>query len=358
MEIGRDILRALAGPDSPWRVELLRAPLDGALGGFPDAPRGADPDRNSSEGLAAVFAGNVLNELSPARDETLEDRLGALMARIRRKLAPNGLFFAMEPGTRLGGKMVALARKDALADGFHVAAPCTHQGPCPMLNRPCRHSSSPPFAGWCHFAHPAAGAPAAWRELGAKARLEKYSLALSCLLLRRLPEDAPGRMVHSRFLDGLDELEALYEETLREDVLARRLPASPAGRQTPAAPSDGLAAENGLLRVISGPIRLPGIPEPGRYGCCAEGLGLLMDAARIPSGGTVLVRWPAVEKRDPKTGALMVERSAAHGGPGSGLRPKQPAPDGRPSPGDMARKPPKRRPAASSNPRRRQGKPS
>ena len=356
MEIGRDILRRLAGENSPWHIVLQRAPLEKAL-----ARPGKDGERGSFD---CIMAGNMLNELSPARNTSLEERLERLMEMAAGRLAPGGRLLLVEPGTRLGGKLIALARKGALIHGLSPLSPCPHDGPCPMLESP---RSGPSYTGWCHFFHPAGDVPRDLADLARQARLEKDSLAVSCLLLRK-PEsgrdgslfpdadrdgspasdarraalpDLNGRKGRSApdnwrepsdskqapppagrkdarpaaLADDLDELEALYAEIMAEDAggpaqskaaahsrAAHRRADRDAVRPG-AAPASRLA-----VRVISDMIRLPNEAEPGRYACCARGLALLLDAARVPSGAFTVVPCPEREERDPKTGALLLRR--------------------------------------------------
>ena len=359
METGRDILQALAGKNSPWRIRLVRAPLEKALGAA-SGEKGA--------GLDCILAGNVLNELPVARNMSLEQRLESIMGLAFRKLAPEGRMLLVEPGTRLGGKMIALSRKGALHQGFSPLAPCPHSGPCPMIEQPLHYAASPDYTGWCHFIHPADSAPAVLTDLGKKAHLEKDSLAISCLFLERPAGDAAhnagqGRAVaeksaarnasfqndedgamlsanrHNDADDDLDALEALYNEIMAEDSLPASnqrgsSPSSSPARQSaqghdspearPAPAIEQPSSPYGVVRVISDLIRLPDEAEPARYSCCAKGLALLADAVRVPSGGAVSIRWPAHEERDQKTGALILrreptrERSGVSGGAPSG----------------------------------------
>lgn len=355
MEIGRDILNRLAGGPSPWRILLRRAPLEKVL---------TRPGRgDQGETFNCIMAGNTLNELSPARNTSLEERLEHLMETAAGRLEPGGRLFLLEPGTRLGGSLIALARKGALAHGLVPLAPCTHAGPCPMLE-PSR--SGPSYSGWCHFFHPADNVPRALADLARQARLEKHSLALSCLLLGK-PEshqdDAPascadsddslkpdtrratlsgpatrkkppvpdnrrdspaqrqeaspaGHRKEARLAglsDDLDELEALYAEIMAQDADCPAPSKASAASRTARTRRDfarpGSAPGSRLaLRVISNLIRLPAEAEPARYACCERGLALLLDAARVPSGAFVLVPEPKQEERDPKAGALLLPR--------------------------------------------------
>jgi len=270
MQYGRSVFYALAGEDSPWRMSLVRSPVEKAL-------RLAEKEQG---GYACIIAGNVLNELftgggsarqrppgflagslADSLSDSLADRMEELTDLAHSALLPEGRLFLLEPGNRFGGKLIALARESALGQGFAVLSPCTHEADCPMLE----HS-------WCHFTLPAAGAPQALRELSAKARLEKNSLALSCLLLRR--------------------------------GIAARTTAS-----TISGVSEIPGASEARIRVISAPIRLPGSVEPARYACCSRGLALLPNALRTPSGAFVSMPWPDKEQRDAKSGALMLKRT-------------------------------------------------
>jgi SAM-dependent methyltransferase len=266
MEVGREALRRLAGETSPWRVDLTRLPLEKAL---------------NRSGLHLILAGNVLNEMRLGTGESREERLGRLLSAMSRALRPGGRILLVEPGTRPGGALLVLARSAALERGFHLLSPCPHDGPCPMRGQ----SRSPAFAGWCHFTAPARDAPETLLALSRRARLEKESLALSCLLLERGdggsdPEADPGE----------------WPEGNRPGPAAAR---EEKGRLSPG------------VRIISQPIRLPCRPAPARYACCAKGLALVLDAAAIPSGGAARADWPCPEERDRKTGALLLTLSGS-----------------------------------------------
>ena len=246
MQVGRTIFYELAGKDSPWRIETRRGPLDGALRGL----RGK---------AALVTAGNVLNEMSASRDMTLEERMAELVDLIASRLAPGGVFLTVEPGNRLGGKLISLVRQGGIEAGLSVEAPCTHQGPCPMLEPPHGKRAT----GWCHFSYSLGkaeeNAPESLLDLTYKAKLEKQDFSLSCLLLR----DA--------------DPEAQQKESKRF-----------------------------FARILSDPIRLPGETAPARYACSDLGLLLVLNALRVPSGAALELKRPETTRRDPKTGALMV----------------------------------------------------
>lgn len=288
---GRDIFRHLA-PDSPWRVELVRAPLEKALAGLGGKAH-------------LITAGNVLNEMKPSREKTLEERLAALLRRAAAKLAPEGRFLALEPGTRLGGKLMALSRLAAFSAHLVPEAPCTHWGACPMLEARA--------GGWCHFSHTAAGAPKELTALAARAGLGKDHLNLSCLLLRGATEEE--KTAATRHLGGLnawgdedfDGDDPFDDDDFSEDE-ASATPDIRAWAQAYALTRND--AEQSYIRVLSDPIRLPDEEEAARYCCSARGLVLAKNALRMPSGAAFAVRWPEAAARDAKSGALVLELPA------------------------------------------------
>lgn len=298
MELGRAILEDLGGESLPWRISLARAPLEKALAG-------------PAQDLDCVMAGNMLNELSPSRRTPLEQRLEHMLAMARDRLAPGGRILLVEPGTRLGGKLVALARRGALRLGLAPLAPCTHDAPCPMLDQRLHDAASPLFSGWCHFAHPAEQVPPALAHLAERAGMMKDGLALSCLLLQRPVQDTAAARSTFADDDSLEALEALYEEIMEEDGPVTRA-ADPGRPNFPEKSRAPFLEKNGsrlAARIISAPIRLPDQEEAGRYACCEQGLALLLDAARIPSGAFALAR-SEDGRRDSKTGALLLRRTA------------------------------------------------
>jgi hypothetical protein len=305
MERGREIFTALAGIEAPWRFSLLRGPLEKALGKREEPP------------FEAILCANTLNELAeerarPGRPE-LERRLALLTTKMVRRTAPEGRIFLLEPGTRLGGKIIALVRRQALALGCAPLAPCPHALPCPMLpdgDEGERARRAPLYTGWCHFTHTAASAPAALQALSLQARMHKRGFALSCLLLERpkqLEESALGDEGDEDFF-GLDELEKLYQEimggdTPETDKAAPRRGDTGRDQPTPAESGQGPMP----TRVVSAAIALPGEDEGARYSCCRAGLGLLLHAAKIPSGSLVTAEQRGQE-RDAKTGAILLQR--------------------------------------------------
>ena len=271
---GRKIFTALAGKDSPWNIEILRSSIDTVL-------------RQGRGRFALITAGNVLNEIPQPRAGSLEDRLAALTSLLASRLTAKGCFFSVEPGTRLGGKRIALLRRTAFAAGMLPESPCPHMKGCPMLGKRA--------TGWCHFSHSTAGAPRKLLDITNAARLDKHVFSLSCLLLRRM------RDMNLPLLTGRGK-------TGPEDVYIRDMPDEEAVGEHDAAllpPAPGALA---TVRILSDFIRIPGEGQPARYACSEYGMAVVLDSACVPSGAAVRVRFVGPAARDAKTRAYFAER--------------------------------------------------
>ena len=295
MQIGRDIFQAVLDasglaakdgtkqPPCPWKIELRRGPMEGIL--------------RALHGKAALItACNVLNELVPTtgrNGESPGQRLSGLTRLAASRLTPAGRILLVEPGNRLGGKIISMARQGAFSAGLLPVSPCPHFRACPMLARNA--------TGWCHFSRNTGSGPAPLMDLTRRAKLEKTGLSLSYLLLRpaledetrQLPLDLQDQDVDGAF-DGPDD----WDDTDFGDA---------------AVPYDTATLENAYplhpraeLRILSDPIFLPGLQNPARYACSDRGLVLVHGAGAIPSGTHISLPWPARETRDPKTGALVL----------------------------------------------------
>lgn len=290
MELGEKVLKELAGADNPWHMELTRAPLEVAM--------------RKAGRVNLIMAGNVLNEIQ-ARHETLEERLENIFYSMDRCLEPGGGIFILEPGTRLGGKLIAMIRRIALEEGYAVEAPCTHEAACPYApppedgEAPARRGIQRQTSGWCHFSLPADGAPEELAALSRDAELEKERLSFACLLLRK--SGGENRPRH-------------------------REKATQGGIVTP-------------VRVVSDPIRIPQADGTARYVCSAHGLGLLQRAGEYRSGMLVEALLADKAGRDAKSGAWLMApavREPAKQGVESAPAPRKetrgcwpkPAPDG------------------------------
>ncbi len=78
-----------------------------------------------------VVASYVINELSDAERAALVDALW---------VKTTDTLLIVEPGTPAGYARIIAARTQLIAAGAHVAAPCPHDQPCPLI-----------APDWCHF---------------------------------------------------------------------------------------------------------------------------------------------------------------------------------------------------------------
>lgn len=78
-----------------------------------------------------VVASYALAEIAPGRLGAVVDDLWA---------ACQGLMILVEPGTPAGCRRILAARERLVAAGARIAAPCPHDGPCPLVD-----------PDWCHF---------------------------------------------------------------------------------------------------------------------------------------------------------------------------------------------------------------
>ena len=239
LELGRAIFTRLAGEKSPWRIIPVRAGIHALA--------------RVARGLPwLISAANVLNELKAERMEPAA-RLAAFAAQAAKLLHPRGALLCVEPGTRLGAKLVQNLREASLALGLTPVQPCPHARPCPLQGT----------KRWCHFSLDIQGTPEWLAQLTREAGLSKKDLHLSFALLQR---QAAGR----------------------HDA------------------SGGAGAEVLEARVISAPFKLPGTQGLARYACSARGLLLLTRSADAPSGALVETQWPARPRRDDRSGAWVL----------------------------------------------------
>jgi ribosomal protein RSM22 (predicted rRNA methylase) len=231
LRAGRALFAALAGEAGrAWTIESVQAPAH-------KAPAGP---------FRLVLAANALNELSRGRGEEGHEALERMAELIASRVGPGGQALLVEPGTRLGGKLLARLREVFLEEGFSPLAPCTHGEACPML--------APRWRSWCHFVFPAKDAPGWLMRLTKLAGLDKERVSLSFL---RMAADKPE---------------------YRADA----------------------------ARVVSHRFPLP--PGQGCYLCSAHGLRLLTFGQApfgLVSGALVSARFPEPGERDKKTGAWL-----------------------------------------------------
>jgi ribosomal protein RSM22 (predicted rRNA methylase) len=87
---------------------------------------------DASEGADLVVASYLIGEVGEAGRSALAERLWA---------KTQDTLLVVEPGTPAGHARIIALRKQLIDMGAHVAAPCPHDGECPL--------SAP---DWCHFA--------------------------------------------------------------------------------------------------------------------------------------------------------------------------------------------------------------
>ena len=286
LELGRrifDLLRSELAPECRWTIRTMRASVTQALHRLHAKPGM----------LWMMTTGNVLNEMEERRarpGHQMADRMRALLEDADRMLMDGGLIFSVEPGTRQGGRLLTNLRKSALGgveeepefedltsfalreeqagraasrnaaydtdDGwddeddmfefglsplFKPLSPCPHVNSCPMLDRRS--------TAWCHVNAPAEHAPQALRDLSARAGLDKDSISLSFLLLKKLEEE---------------EAEALTDAPQRPRRPQRRRKLS--------------------ARIVSDAFIVPDYPGRARYACTELGLALIPDSAHLSPG--------------------------------------------------------------------------
>lgn len=86
------------------------------------------PDMKAADLVTMAY---VMDEVAPAALPKLIDRLWRLTA---------NTLLIVEPGTPAGWRRIVEARTRLIASGAHVAAPCPHEQPCPLI-----------APDWCHF---------------------------------------------------------------------------------------------------------------------------------------------------------------------------------------------------------------
>lgn len=112
----------------------LAFPLETAVLDLRTPPVTPAPATDVAGPFDLILCLNVVNELPPAGDAALLDRM-------RGWLAPRGCLIVLEPASAAESRRVLALRDRAVATGWHVLAPCPAAGPCPALAS---------ADGWCH----------------------------------------------------------------------------------------------------------------------------------------------------------------------------------------------------------------
>ena len=180
--IARDAQRAgLLGAELP--------PLETHVADFRDGAAIANALALGSSRTDVLMIGSALVEATrTAGDEAAR---GAAIAKYVRaaieavQLADDGVVLIIEPATRTETRALHHARAALIEAGLGVFAPCTHQGPCPMLERE---------RDWCHE-DLAADLPPWLHAVARSAGLRWEGLTFSYLVLRRDTSRSVGELV-------------------------------------------------------------------------------------------------------------------------------------------------------------------
>lgn len=375
LHLGRDILQHLAREAGlePWDIHLVQAP-------FVQALRSCQPMFRKGLKPVLVTAANVLNELPfPRRsrleedddeDEQLYSRFEdvlAATARLLRRGPEQARALFVEPGTRLGGLTLMRLRDMALEQGLEIHGPCTHQGPCPLMQETEFAGETSRLAGrtWCHATFPPLQVPDWLAEITAEAGFARQSLSLAWLevgaepgagmpfFLEDLDDDlpadsdddmwsaeaAPGKETLADGADAPDapdtadaadgedgaaagqgESAATADETAGTEAADQTADENDAegAEDAEAAGSVAGAADpsrTGIAaRVISNVFSVPGLGAC-RYACSPLGLLLLAGADQLADGASMMLHVEDIQSArvDRRSGARILVLPAAPG---------------------------------------------
>ncbi|MDR1238590.1 MAG: rRNA methyltransferase [Treponema sp.] len=331
LDAGKELCAALFGNSSPWKIKTIRAVL-----GAPGSGAGGRAHDRGLYGPPArlVSAINFFNELYediPHSDGAGLHRFADKQARLLSSLAAeDGALLVMEPGVPRSGEFTAALRSALLDRGRPPAAPCPHAGACPCPGRAGegrgRAGGKPGdrlaatfdrYGGggkgrWCHFAFETADAAPALQKLSAAAGIPKARAVLS-FIYSGAARPGPAR------LPGLDHAgnRSAAADRAREagTGAAAGLPALPVRIISDPFPLPSGGAGAGRNRAGGKPGDRPGGAAVfGRYGCGEKGLVLIRGRrelmARYESGVLAEFVLHGAERRDPKSGALVLDSNA------------------------------------------------
>ncbi|GHV81686.1 hypothetical protein AGMMS49991_02440 [Spirochaetia bacterium] len=350
LDAGKKLFTALAGAGSPWTIRTIRGELHGRRGDV-RASGGTRSSKNSStegtpglspavkSGAALVSAVNVYNEIFrdiPYSDSRSLVKIAEREARfLSDSVGPAGAILVVEPGVPRSGEFIAALRAALSGMGRQTVAPCPHSGECPFpggnhhallkRNTSGQRDDSTNRAGaggkekWCHFAFDTDDAPAKLHSLSAAAGIPKERAALSFLLAGGA---MPGAPVATKGNGGGLRVNDSIPGT---PVSGRDSVAVKANTNKPRVTDDLTAAHDNRIavRVISDAFPVHNMSGSqtdrttrfGRYACSAAGSVLITGSAEemasTPAGTLLRLALPDREKRDPKSGALVLEPFAA-----------------------------------------------
>lgn len=207
---------------------------------------------------ALLTCANVFNEILQSESAPPD----ALAKKYSKALFPylqeNASVLLIEPGVPNSARFISLMRDAFLRNGFFAAAPCPHQGRCPMDGR--RAGKSGASGKWCNFAFETADAPKRLLSLSEKSGLPKERAVLSFVFVQK-------------------------------NENAKKIP-----------------EQNESIRIVSDTIHLAQKGARGHYACVRQGFSLAVcsPGKKVESGDLI---FGAKEKneRDEKTNALIFE---------------------------------------------------
>ncbi len=180
MEIARQILENLSNLlEVPllWNIKLYKQSYSQAL----DKKTSKLPQK-----AKLILSGNILNEVETRQklqDTQLQELFSSYSSSISDLLHERGSYIAIEPGTRQGGRLISLLRRESIKNSLYPHAPCTHIQKCPFQERKNARS-------WCHMQCPAF-APAWLKDLSAIAGFKRESLSISFVQLKAFEVSYP-----------------------------------------------------------------------------------------------------------------------------------------------------------------------
>lgn len=297
LDLGRKLLEQVMGPDSAWQITLFKGDALKTLRAF----------RKTQPSL--ICALNVCNELVQGRNLNFNTALNAFMCECRATLAPNGSLLFIEPGNRLGGKVIATLRDNALGhatgrpdpdeplpgkgrpspqEPLVALLPCTHQASCPLLKAQ---------QTWCHFQQSAGQAPQWLQKLSQAARLQKQHISLSFVLLS----------ANSKYrLTCMDSAQTGTQPPVQTQTQQSLAPNAKRAKQAPLASQTKTLAAELRGRVVSGLFKVPELHPACCYACTDSGLALVPGAAKLSFGDVVQLRKSDKPGLDSKSGAVIL----------------------------------------------------
>ena len=266
MALGEDIYLSVAAKAKaadpaiePWKIIRVKGPF-------------GTPIREKAGFLTCA---NMFNELDQASDMPPEFQTKKYYEQLQRYCAEGAGVILVEPGVPKAARTLSLLRTRYIKDGRTIAAPCPHDGDCPMSGFKAYTGSK---NKWCNFAFSTEDAPARLQKLSVAAKLPKERATLSFMAI-----DARVKPEH--------------DTKVQHDKDA--------------------AATN--IRITSDKLRLPNY-MCGYYGCSQHGLVLVTlpdeNNTRLPkppfrpqSGDLIQVKTKTPDSlpKDEKSGALIVK---------------------------------------------------